>query len=154
LSQPAGDPKKFSSDEGVLAVPPKPKDILYTATSVDSGTGAWRDGNWVAVATTSFSPWETEFVQIEEVKKNTDKDCGPTKDQNCGASRIKLKQGLTYYHFGGDDPGDPKTDDNYKAGASKNYGVDERAEVGLISRNIVLTSDSDERGTSKHWVGK
>jgi len=154
LSQPAGDPKKFSSGEGVLAVPPKASNIIYTAASVDSGTGAWRDNDWIAVATTSFSPWETEFLQIEKIEKNTDKDCGPKKDQNCGESRITLKPGLAYYHFGGLNPGDPSTDANYKADAKTNYGVDERAEVGLISRNILLTSDSDTLKTNLHWGGE
>jgi len=31
--------------------------------------------------------------------------------------------------------------------------VDERAEVGLISRSILLTSDSDQ-GRTKHWGGE
>jgi hypothetical protein len=158
LSQPAGNPKTFSKEEGVLAPPPQKANsgVMYTAVKVDSGSGAWRPKDWIAVATTSFSPWETEFVQIDSVKENTDKNCGPTNDQNCGASKITLKDDLHFYHFGGPDPGVPG-DANDKAGAPTNYGVDERAEVGLISRNIILTSDSDEGKASNHglhWGGE
>lgn len=84
------------------------------------------------------------------------------KDPTAGAtgSKITLKQGLVYYHFGGAPPGDPSTDANYTAGSSTNpaqnlnFGVDERAEVGLISRSILLTSDSDTANSSKHWGGE
>ncbi len=146
LSQPAGDPLKFSTANGILAPPPKDKNIIYTAARVDTGTGAWRAGDWIAVATTSFSPWETEFVQIASVGQDTD---------NAGAtgSKITLRQGLQYYHFGGANPGLPSAA-NYNAGAATNFGIDERAEVGLISRNILLTSDSDEGANTPYWGGE
>ncbi len=147
LSQPAGNAIKFSKANGVLAPPPRDKNVIYTAARVDQGPAAWRSNDWIAVATTSFSPWETEFVQINKVE--------PDKD-NPGAtgSKITLQQGLQFYHFGGPDPGDPSTDANYNADAKTNYGVDERAEVGLITRNIILTSDSDEPGKTRHWGGE
>jgi hypothetical protein len=157
LNQPAGDPTKFSKDENVLAPPPKPSNIIYTASRVDADTpfkGAWRADDWIAVATTSFSPWETEFAQIDTVAENKDTNCGKDKNQSCGASKIRLKQDLHFYHFGGTDPGDPSTDANYTAGGDTNFGVDERAEVGLISRNIIMTSDSDLPTSSKHWGGE
>ena len=161
LSQPAGDPTKFSTAAGVLEPPPGKSaadaKVIYTAARVDSGDGgaglsAWRQGDWIAIATTSFSAWETEFVQIASA----------VKDPTPGAtgSVITLKQGLAYYHFGGAPPGDPSTEANYTAGSSStpsqnlNFGVDERAEVGLISRSIVLTSDSDTPSSSKHWGGE
>jgi len=147
LSQPAGSAIKFSKANGVIAPPPKDKNIIYTAARVDTGASAWRAGDWIAVATTSFSPWETEFVEINKVEQDQD-------NPNATGSKITLKQGLEYYHFGGPDPGDPSTTANYTAGTATNYGVDERAEVGLISRNIVLTSDSDEKGNTKHWGGE
>ena len=155
LSKPAGDPLKFSKNEQVLAPPLYAPTIIYTASRVDavSGvngvtplTGAWRKDDWIAIATTSFSPWETEFVQIDKIEYD--------EKNNPAGSKITLMQPLVYYHFGGDDPGDPSTDANYTAGADTNYGVDERAEVGLISRNIVLTSDSDLPTSSKHWGGE
>ncbi len=152
LSQPAGDPQKFTSANGVLAPASAPGNVIYTAARVDTGTGAWRAGDWIAIATTSFSPWETEFVSINSLGPDTD-HAGAT------GSKITLNQSLKFYHFGGPDPGDPSTEANYTAGADKNFGVDERAEVGLISRNIILTSDSDEKDSkgnqlSSHWGGE
>ena len=90
--------------------------------------GAWKANDWIAVATTSFSPFETEFVQLA---------ADPTQDED-GGSQVTLKQALKYYHFGGKDPGHPSAD-NYngaQSGKDYDYGVDERAEVGLISRSI------------------
>ncbi|MGC1342753.1 MAG: G8 domain-containing protein [Candidatus Binataceae bacterium] len=147
LSQPAGDPLKFSKANGVFAPPPKDSNIIYTSVRVDTGKGAWLPNDWIAVATTSFSPWETEFVQIKSLGQDTD-------NPNATGSKIVLNQGLAFYHFGGPDPGDPSTAANYMAGAATNYGVDERAEVGLITRNIILTSDSDEPGNTVHWGGE
>ena len=147
LSRPAGDNLKFSAKAGVLAPPLKGPFIIYTAAPVHAGKKAWRPNDWIAIATTSFSPWETEFVQIDTVGPDID-------NEGAKGSRITLKQDLEFYHFGGADPGDPAADANYNAGAATNYGVDERAEVGLISRNILLTSDSDERGTTTHWGGE
>jgi hypothetical protein len=148
LSQPAGDRGTYSKTNGVLAPPPEKSDskTIYTAVRVDTGMGAWCQGDWSAIATTSFSPWETEFVQIESVEQDKD-------NPNATGSRITLQQSLRYYHFGGEDPGVPSAA-NYMAGAATNFGVDERAEIGLISRNIILTSDSDLPNTSNHWGGE
>jgi hypothetical protein len=38
-------------------------------------------------------------------------------------------------------------------GSDKNYGVDERAQVELISRNIILTSDAGQ-AAREHWGGE
>lgn len=106
--------------------------------------GAWKANDWIAVATTSFSPFETEFVQLA---------ADPTQDED-GGSKVTLKQPLTYYHFGGKDPGHTSAD-NYNGaqlGKDYNYGVDERAEVGLISRSIKLTAVVDS--TNPHWGGE
>jgi len=40
---------------------------LHLAQDVRKGANPWKVDDWVAVATTSFSPYETEFVQIAEV---------------------------------------------------------------------------------------
>ena len=148
-------------------VPTGGSTTLQLADDVTQGTGslrigAWRDGDWIAVATTSSSPFETEFVQIDHVT--------PTAG---GGSQVTLKQPLRHYHFGGAAPTpsqlctdrDGKTKRlacgatdptcvslgrcesvpssfNYQDGALRNFGVDERAEVGLISRNIKLTSET------------
>ena len=115
---------------------------LWLARDVTQGAAAWQPGDWIVVATTSFSPFESEFVQIDTVTKGAD------------GTTIGLKSDtfLTYYHFGGKDPG-PPSKDNYngtKSTAEYNYGVDERAEVGLISRSIKLTAQIDD---PKSWWG-
>lgn len=131
---------------------PVPKDgdtNLHLAKDVSTGAGAWQKDDWIAVATTSFSPFETEFVQIAEA---------PTSDGK-GGSTVKLKQKLLYYHFGGPDPGSPGPDNFIGPNATKNdkdhnWGVDERAEVGLISRNMKLTARIEPGDTNKHWGGE
>ena len=112
---------------------------LHLAKDVPQGDGAWKEDDWIAVATTSFSPFETEFVQIKSLKAEG------------GGTTIGLRQELKYYHFGSADPGPPSSD-NFRADKTKNYGVDERAEVGLISRSIKLTAEIDP--THLHWGGE
>ncbi|MFZ0589263.1 MAG: G8 domain-containing protein [Bryobacteraceae bacterium] len=147
LTKPAG-PSRYDSSKteyigNVLAPVTTPTNELHLEADVTAGPGAWKQGDWIAVATTSYSPFETEFVQIA---------AAPEKEAS--GSKVVLAQPLNFYHFGGPNPGDPSTDANFNAGADLNYGVDERAEVGLISRNIVLTSDADTAGTSMHWGGE
>jgi hypothetical protein len=148
LSQAAGPPAKYGacgSNSGCVGnvtvkVPADGGNTLRLADDVSKGKGAWKKGDWIAVATTSFSPYETEFVQL----------AADSKASGSG-SVVTLTQPLIYYHFGGTDPGPPSTA-NYKAGAATNFGVDERAEVGLISRNIKLTADVAD--TADHWGGE
>jgi hypothetical protein len=168
LSDAAGpEDERYDSESGVgTPVPTGGSTTLQLTDDVTKGTGplhigAWREGDWIAVATTSFSPFETEFVQIDTVTQTT------------GGSQVTLKQPLQYYHFGGPAPTrsqlctdkdgnttrlacgatDPTcvtlgpcesapSSLNYKDDASRNYGIDERAEVGLISRNIKLTAET------------
>ncbi|HEV8455727.1 MAG TPA: G8 domain-containing protein, partial [Gemmatimonadales bacterium] len=118
---------------------------LKLARDVTLGKGAWKANDWIAVATTSFSPFETEFVQLA---------ADPTPDASTGGSQVTLKHALKHYHFGGKDPGFPSAA-NYngdKSTADYNYGVDERAEVGLISRSIKLTATVD--AGNPHWGGE
>jgi hypothetical protein len=125
LSQPAGDPCRFGPDSGAgspvtnegCSVWPGGR-TLNLADAVD-----WRVDDWIVIATTSFSPFETEFARIKQID----------------ASRkiLTIEYPLVYYHFGGPDPGLPSSA-NYRAGRETNWGVDERAEVGLVSRNIEL----------------
>jgi hypothetical protein len=154
LTQAAGPSQYSSSGPGYIGNVLKPvigaNNVLYvsadvTGSATSPGAG-WQKGDWIAVATTSFSPWETEFVQLAS---------DPEKDGT--GSKLTLVSPLNFYHFGGPDPGDPSTAPNFEAGANLNYGVDERAEVGLISRNVVLTSDSDTPGGATggiHWGGE
>lgn len=150
LSKPAGPAEYNKSEKGyignVLAAVTEKSDIIHLADDVTQGSAGWQKGDWIAIATTSFSPWETEFVEIKKV------------EQEGSGSKITLVQGLSYYHFGGVDPGAPGMG-NYKAGENLNYGVDERAAVGLVSRNILLTSDTERPKENKshestHWGGE
>ncbi len=150
LTNPAGPTSNPQAN--ILAPVLSPPNIICLAQNVGAGTGAWGTGDWIAVATTSFSPWESEFVQIDHVglKSNEKNWCGTN-------TQVTLVNLLNYYHFGGPYPGDPSTNANYTAGPSLNYGVDERAEVGLISRNILMTSNADNPNNpdaTKHWGGE
>src|SRR5205814_263333 len=73
---------------------------------------------------------------------------------------------LRHYHFGGPDPG-PAHDGgargvaaaSSRAGEIRNFGVDERAEVALISRNVVLTAKTPDPQANAgdpnlHWGGE
>ena len=145
LSEAAGPPDKYGEGRGVgRPVPANGATTLQLARDVTQGKGAWQIDDWIAVATTSFSPFETEFVQI-----------GGLNSDGKGGTTVTLKQGqsLKHYHFGGPDPGPPSSA-NFKAGADLNFGVDERAEVGLISRNIKLTARIEPSDNNLHWGGE
>lgn len=147
LSKPAGPVAYQQAGKNILApVEGGGEYQIHLAANVHSGPGAWRTGDWIVVATTSFSPFESEFVQISSI------------DAEGSGTRIGLKQPLTHYHFGGADPG-PPSDANYGVGPEVNYGVDERAEVGLVSRNITLSSSTPFNpqtagDQSNHWGGE
>ena len=117
---------------------------LDLTADVTQGAGGWKKGDWIVVATSSFNPEETEFVQIDTVS---------SAGANGAGSTITLKQPLQYYHFGSPAPSTGTSANcldrlnkpglaSYCDGASKNYGVDERAEVGLISRDIEMTANT------------
>ena len=129
LSEPAGDPCRFGPNSGAgspvriencagIGIGGK---TIKLAEKVD-----WQRGDWIVIATSSFSPFETEFAKIESI--------------DATRTLLTLEEPLVYYHFGGADPG-PPSPANFNAGQDKNWGVDERAEVGLISRNIELKGD-------------
>lgn len=151
LRRPAGPAAYQRTDQGIGApVDAGGERTLYLATDVGKGDGGgWQAGDWIVVATSSFSPFESEFVQIASV--------GAT----AGGSVLTLRQPLRHYHFGGADPGLP-SEANYGADASKNFGVDERSEVGLISRNITFTArttsttrtDPKNPDQNHHWGGE
>jgi len=150
LLQPAGDPAVFTAAKNVLSPVLEPDgQTIHVTDAVD-----WKMGDWIAIATTSFSPSETEIVQLA---------ADPQIDNIHGGYQITLNRPadlpigqsvLNYYHFGGPAPsGSGKTNPNCKDahgllpaffcdGSSQNYGVDERAEVGLLSRSIKLTSST------------
>ena len=114
-------------------------------------SGNWQVKDWIAVSGTGFSPFETEFVQIASFGALT-----------ASGRVVNLTQPLKFYHFGSAAPstgtspscGGGLVPASYCDGATQNYGVDERAEVGLISRNIKFTADTPATGTSNHWGGE
>jgi hypothetical protein len=150
LRRPAGPEDAYGPGTGTASpVPAGGGTTLQLAADVTVGAGAWQgreglqEGDWIAVATTSFSPFETEFVQIKSLRPN-----------GTGGTEVALAQPLKYYHFGGGDPGAPGPA-NFSAGEELNYGVDERAEVGLISRHITLTARIDSGDPrSQNWGGE
>ena len=130
---------------------------LRLARDVTAGATPWRQDDWIVVAGTSFSPFESEFVQIANVAKTPD-----------GGSIVTLNAAtpLRHYHFGGNDPG-PAYDAaaprgsasaSFRGSVAANFGVDERAEVGLITRNVTLTAATPPVTASGdpalHWGGE
>ena len=147
LSKPAG-PAAYQSKGAGIGVPVEAggERVLHLARDVTKGSGAWRVGDWIVVATSSFSPFESEFVQIESLAAN-----------GSGGTDLTVAQALRHYHFGGADPGLPSAA-NFGAGRDTNYGVDERSEVGLISRNVILTAQTPPAKAggvpNLHWGGE
>jgi len=139
LSQPAGDPCRFGPNSGAgspvtnegCSVWPGGR-TLNLEDPVD-----WRVGDWIVIGTTSFSPFETEFAKITQI--------------DATRKVVTIESPLTYYHFGGLDPGEPSSQIRY--GRDKNWGVDERAEVGLITRNITLRGEQSG-APQDHWGGE
>lgn len=125
LAAPAGPVESYGPNLGVASpVGMDGATVIQVADTVD-----WRAGQWIVVAGTDFSPDSAEFVQIDSV------DC--TSPMGCTIT-LKPHTPLVHYHFGGaaPDTGNAAFNDSF----AQNYGVDERAEVGLISRNVKLTS--------------
>ena len=150
LSAPAGPSTYEDTSQRIGAVVTNGQNgrRIQLARSVTDGSTPWRDGDWIVIATTSYSPFESEFAQIEKVS----------------GTEITLKTPLKHYHFGGLDPGLPASapgtaSASFAYGKDRNYGVDERAEVGLISRNIRLTADTADgfaapTDTNRNWGGE
>jgi hypothetical protein len=125
--------------------------VLQLTDDVTQGPVPWQPRDWIVVGTTSFNPFETEFVQIASVTS-----------LGGGGSTITLVQPLAYYHFGSLAPSSGTCVDrlgktepgSFCDDATHNYGVDERAEVGLISRDIELTGVVPSDPESLHWGGE
>jgi len=154
LANAAGPITTYSAANNVL-VPAQSATAITVANDVMGNTttpGAnWQVNDWIAVSGTGFSPFETEFVQIASFGALT-----------ASGRVINLVQPLKFYHFGSAPPstgtspscGNGMVLASYCDGANKNWGVDERAEVGLISRNIKFTADTPSTGDSNHWGGE
>jgi hypothetical protein len=142
-------------------VPDKsPATTLVLARTVD-----WAAGDWISVTGTGFASDQTEFVQIDSIESDR------------GESVISLKSStpLVHYHYGSLAPsagmlpagtthcnkvipeGDARLVDlpaSFCDGPNRNYGIDERAVVALISRSIRLTSDAPASGVNAHYGGQ
>ncbi|WP_280153557.1 hypothetical protein [Piscinibacter sp. XHJ-5] len=146
LAKPAGPPAYQATDKGIGApVDAGGEARIFLARDVSKGSNPWKAGDWITIATSSFSPFETEFVQIASVAPAVQ------------GSVVTLRQPLRHYHFGSQDPGVPGPD-GFGADSTRNFGVDERAEVGLVSRNIRLTAQTPDpaiaaHDTRLHWGG-
>jgi len=148
LAAPAGPETGFTAADGVASpVPPGGATTLQLATAVD-----WQAGDWIVVATTDFVPYGSEFVRIAAVA---------TAD---GATTLTLdgETPLVNYHFGGPPPSSGEIASGPYAGlpasfqdqADRNWGVDERAEVGLVSRRLKLTAEMGAGDDAEHWGGE
>jgi len=132
LAKPAG-PLKFSKDNKVAS----PVTGNAFTVVVDKVLASWQVGDWIVVAGTDFAPDTADIVQIAAIAPSP----------ATGTTVITTQQALVNYHFGGPSPtcmtGDfycgPSTA-SLKDGADKNYGVDERAEVGLLTKAVRMTS--------------
>ncbi|HWX32137.1 MAG TPA: G8 domain-containing protein [Steroidobacteraceae bacterium] len=137
-------------------------------TLADDVSEDWQPLDFITVATTTYSPFETEFVQISNVTKLL-----------AGGSQVTLMQPLKHDHYGHLPPTPSKlcavggvvtpvacSDKtcnapctsapsllNFNDPAKQNFGVDERAEVGLITRNIKLTADIPKNDPNSLWWG-
>lgn len=136
----AAGPFRYDAAHNVK-VPAKSDTQIVVKDDVKAKPGAWQANDWIVVAGTGFSPFETEFVKIAGFG-------GVDKNGN-RVINLSPSTPLRFYHFGSLPPTGGMTD-----GADLNYGVDERAEVALISRNITLTSHTPDSGTSNHWGGE
>ncbi len=147
LSNPAG-PSSYGANSGTLVPVTADANTITVPGQVD-----WSSGDWIAVGTTNYVADDTEFVQIS---------AAPTYDSTAKITTIKLNAltPLKFYHFGGPDPGlaaDPanlgKPSASFTDAAAMNYGVDERAEVALISRAIKLTAETPSpRDSAGHLI--
>jgi len=86
------------------------------ATSIQVVNAAgWRVGDEIVLASTDFDPRQAERRNIAAISSNTS-----------GGNTIRLDRKLDYMHFG-----------------KITFGVDERGEVGLLTRNIKLQASAD-----------
>ncbi|MEW6544587.1 MAG: G8 domain-containing protein [Nitrospirota bacterium] len=172
LTAPAG-PATYNDAENVSAPVPatNPATTLTLATTVD-----WQKNDWISVATTSFSSHQTEIVQICAISSVTNPDPQASAlGLPTSVSQITLcsTTPLKHYHYGGLAPtpgffpanttqtvvtGGKPINVSYQAKSfyddhTRNYGIDERAEVALLSRNIKLTSVAGQTTDANNFIG-
>ncbi|XP_048242586.1 cell surface hyaluronidase-like [Haliotis rufescens] len=95
-----------------------PQEARFPCITVNADVSKWRPGDKVVIASTDF-----DWRQAEEM---TIKSC-----PSCEVNQICFTEPLQYMHYG-----------------EVTLGVDERAEVGLLSRNILIEGVIPEDGCS------
>ncbi|XP_046332539.2 cell surface hyaluronidase-like [Haliotis rufescens] len=95
-----------------------PAETAYPCLKLNAEVSTWRPGDKIVIASTDF-----DWRQAEEM---TIKSC-----PSCAVNEICLTEPLEYMHYG-----------------EVTLGVDERAEVGLLSRNILIEGVIPEDGCS------
>ncbi len=85
----------------------------------------WQADDWIVITSTDFNPYQANVIQVNSVAGNS----------------VALKQPVQDLHWG-----ELQTYDNKQ--------LDERAEVGLLSRNIVIAGDdsSEQTGFGAHMM--
>ncbi len=152
----AAGPTTYDATHNVK-VPAKSATQIVVANDVTVKPNAWQVNDWIAVAGTGYSPFETEFVQILSF--------GGLDAAGNRTINLSLSTPLKFYHFGSlppskgtiptcKDKGGNVVPASFCDKADRNFGVDERAEVALISRNIKLTADTPATGPNNHWGGE
>ncbi len=80
----------------------------------------WEPGDRIALAPSGYSAWEAEELTVESVSSN--------------GRRVTVSPALAHDHWG--------ETQAYTHGDGRTIVVDQRAEVGLLSRNVVIEGDA------------
>lgn len=155
LRCPAGPTNMYGAGNGLAApVQGSTGTCPGSATTLAlQGKSGWAENDWIVVGGTGYADDEAEFVQIALISPGID-----------GNDTVMLKTPLVHYHFGSAAPssatgrcvaGDGKTVEpaSFCADATLNYGVDERAEVGLISRTVLLSGRQAWEARARYETG-
>ena len=132
-SKPAGDPCRFGPKSGAGSP------VTNESCSSKAGRQDPEPGGSRRLAGRRLGHHRDD--ELQPVRDRVPQDQGRSTSRG---TVVTLEYPLAYYHFGGPDPGEPSAG-NYRAARDKNWGVDERAEVGLITRNIELRGSSPAR---------
>jgi hypothetical protein len=96
----------------------------YTAPiiSLAEDVTSWEAGDTIVIASTDYNPYESETFQLQKCKE-------------CLPNQVKLDRYPTYTHWGRIDP---------------RTGADQRAEVGILSRNVVIKGEMSQENKCQY----
>ncbi|GAM21663.1 hypothetical protein SAMD00019534_048380, partial [Acytostelium subglobosum LB1] len=86
-----------------------------TLLTLSQDVSMWPVGSKIAIGSTDFDYLQSEDNEI-------------IKCSNCAKNQLMLKQGVKHYHYG-----------------EITYGVDERAEVGLLTKTILIRGQTQDK---------